>query len=76
MTSLSPEQFVDYGIDLEEIEINFGNLQSIKNNAFRYVHGLRYIDLSDNSIGTIENNAFIDVRFSMGFSQVNDRLLF
>lgn len=59
--SLSVEDFLDFGIDLEELRITFGHLQIIKNNAFKHVHGLKNIDLSDNSIGTIEINAFADV---------------
>lgn len=68
--SLSAEDFVDYGIDLEELTITFGGLQSIKNNAFKHIHGLKHIDLSDNSIGTIENNAFVDVREHLNGSNV------
>lgn len=60
--SLSPDDFVDFGIDLEELRITFGYLQTVNNNAFKHVHGLKYLDLSDNTIGTIGNDAFVDVR--------------
>ncbi|CAH1114704.1 unnamed protein product [Psylliodes chrysocephalus] len=63
--TLSPDNFVEYGVDLEELNINFGNLQTIKSNAFQHVHGLKYLDLSENSIGTIENNAFVDIDHSL-----------
>lgn len=67
--TLSPDNFVEYGVDLEELNINFGNLQTIKSNAFQHVHGLKYLDLSENSIGTIENNAFVDVSIKLNFLQ-------
>lgn len=60
---IASEDFLEYGVDLEELSITYANLQSIKSNAFKYVHGLKHIDLSDNNIGTIENNAFKDVSF-------------
>ncbi|CAG9859084.1 unnamed protein product [Phyllotreta striolata] len=63
--TLSPENFEEYGVDLEELNINYGNLQTIKNNAFKHVHGLKILDLSENSISTIENNAFADIDHSL-----------
>lgn len=60
-SSLTPDDFLDFGIDLEELFITSGNIQTLKNNAFKYVHGLKHLDLSDNSISTIEPNAFQDV---------------
>nr|XP_023026888.1 chaoptin [Leptinotarsa decemlineata] len=62
---LSPENFLEFGIDLEELQINLANLQTIKNNAFKYIHALKSLDLSDNSINTIENNAFTDISHSL-----------
>ncbi|KAF7273812.1 hypothetical protein GWI33_013503 [Rhynchophorus ferrugineus] len=64
---ISPEDFLEFGIDLEEISVTFAGLQTVKNNAFHHVHALKYIDLSDNSIGTIENNAFIDIGHSLEY---------
>ncbi|KAJ8916973.1 hypothetical protein NQ315_008373 [Exocentrus adspersus] len=63
--NLSPDNFVEFGVDLEELRINFANLQTVKNNAFKHIHGLRLIDLSENVIGTIENNAFTDIGHSL-----------
>lgn len=60
---IDSNDFLEFGVDLEELSINYANLQSIKNNAFKYVHGLKHIDLSDNNIGTIDNSAFADVSF-------------
>lgn len=67
---------MDFGIDLEELTIILGNIQSIKNNAFKYVHGLKYLDLSDNAIGTIESNAFVDASVFMQVSYENIEICF
>lgn len=59
--SLSSEDFLEFGLDLERLQIISSGLKSIKNNAFRNVHGLKLIDLSENNIDSIEKDAFIDV---------------
>ncbi|XP_019875931.2 chaoptin isoform X2 [Aethina tumida] len=64
-TSLTPENFVEFGMDLEELHINSGNLQTIKNNAFKHVHGLKLLDFSENSISTIEVQAFAEIGHSL-----------
>ncbi|KAJ8969360.1 hypothetical protein NQ317_004632, partial [Molorchus minor] len=63
--TISPDDFLEFGVDLEELEITYADLQTIKNNAFRNVHGLKSIDFSDNAIGAIENQAFTDIRHSL-----------
>ncbi|XP_060524010.1 chaoptin isoform X2 [Cylas formicarius] len=68
------EDFLEFGIDLEELKINFAGIQSIKNNAFKYVHGLRSIDMADNSISTIENNAFVDIGHSLEYLSLSHAL--
>ena len=60
-TSLSPDDFLEFGVDLEELAIVDGGLKTINDNAFRYVRGLKKLDLSDNKITKIENKAFVDV---------------
>lgn len=59
--NISPDDFLEFGVDLEELQVTFANLQTIKNNAFKHVHGLKSVDLSDNTITAIENDAFADV---------------
>ncbi|XP_017770923.1 PREDICTED: chaoptin isoform X2 [Nicrophorus vespilloides] len=72
---VSPEDFLDFGVDLEELQIISAGLQSVKNHAFQYVHALRKIDFSENAITAIEPEAFVDIahslislRLSHGFS--------
>ncbi|XP_015839467.1 chaoptin isoform X1 [Tribolium castaneum] len=63
--SLSADDFRDFGIDLEELHVTYGGLQTIKNNAFKYVHALKKLQLSDNVISSIESNAFVDIGDSL-----------
>lgn len=60
--NIGPDDFLEFGMDLEELRINSAGLQTIKRHAFQYVHGIKRLDFSDNNIGTIEDEAFDDVR--------------
>lgn len=62
-SSLSADDFLEFGLDLEKLQILASGLKSIKNNAFKYVHGIKSIDFSDNNIDVIEKDAFADVSF-------------
>ncbi|XP_030758115.1 chaoptin [Sitophilus oryzae] len=62
---IEPDDFLEFGIDLEEMSITYAGIQSIKNNAFKHVHGLKSIDFSDNSLTTIEADAFVDIGHSL-----------
>lgn len=62
-SQIGPEDFLEFGRDLEELKINSAGIQTIKKNAFRYVHGIKRLDLSDNSITTLEDGALDDVSF-------------
>lgn len=59
---LAPEDFAEFGIDVVHLQINFAHLKTVQNNAFRNIHNLKIIDLSENSIENIEKDAFTDVR--------------
>lgn len=61
-SQLDPSDFMDFGIELEELQISHGNLKTIKNNVFRHVRGLKKLDLSENRIDKIEDDAFAEVR--------------
>lgn len=60
---IEPNDFLEFGVDLEELKIVSAGIDTIKNHAFQYVHGLKRLDLSDNNINNIERDAFDDVRF-------------
>lgn len=60
-STLSAEDFLDFGMDLKELRISQSNLDTIKNHAFKHVRGIKYLDFSENSISTIEDDAFAEV---------------
>lgn len=61
-SQLDPEDFLDFGADLEELQIVGSNLKTIKDHAFKYVKAIKKLDLSENKIEKIENDAFLEVR--------------
>ncbi|XP_012260603.2 chaoptin [Athalia rosae] len=64
-SSLSPEDFLEFGMDLKELRIVQSNLDTIKSHAFKHVRGIKYLDFSENSISTIEEDAFAEVGHSL-----------
>lgn len=60
-SSLEPEMFMNFTIDMEELQITGSDLKTIKAHAFKYVHGLKYLDLSDNMINFFDSEAFKEV---------------
>lgn len=64
-STLSPEDFLDYGLDLEDLKITFAGLTAIKSHAFQNVKGIRRLDLSENQINQIDNEAFQEIGHSL-----------
>ncbi|XP_003424382.1 chaoptin isoform X2 [Nasonia vitripennis] len=64
-STLSPEDFLEFGMDIKELRIVKSNLQTIKNHAFRHVRGIKYLDFSENAISSIEDDAFSEVGNSL-----------
>ena len=67
-TTLGADDFLEFGMDIKELHIVQSNLQTIKNHAFQHVRGIKYLDFSENSISSIENDAFTEVNVT--FSHV------
>ncbi|XP_037921990.1 chaoptin isoform X3 [Hermetia illucens] len=63
--SLTPEEFADFGTELEDLQITRSELQSVKSHTFKYIRGVKRLDLSENNIGTIENDAFAEIGHSL-----------
>lgn len=63
-TRLIPEDFLDFGIELEDLKLSHSSIETIKANVFKNVRGLRRLDLSENRISSIDNNAFSEVKRS------------
>lgn len=60
-TSIGPDDFKDFGVELEDLQITRATLSNIQAHAFKHVRGLKRLDFSENSIGGIENDAFDEV---------------
>lgn len=71
-TSLTTEDFAEFGANLEELHINFAELKSIKNHAFKNVHSLKVLDLAENRIEQIENDAFENLGHSLTTLQMSN----
>ncbi|KAK7788932.1 hypothetical protein R5R35_012068 [Gryllus longicercus] len=63
--TLSAEDLLNTGVDLEELRITRSNLRTIRNHAFAHARGLRVLDLAENEIATIEAEAFSEVGHSL-----------
>lgn len=63
--SIGPEDFLEYGYELEDLKIYKAGLKTIRNNAFMEIRTIKRLDLSENHINTIENNAFKQVGHSL-----------
>nr|XP_012137075.1 PREDICTED: chaoptin isoform X3 [Megachile rotundata] len=64
-STLSTEDFMEYGMDIKELRIVQSNLNTIKGHAFMHVRGIKYMDFSENSISSIEDEAFSEVGHSL-----------
>jgi Leucine-rich repeat (LRR) protein len=56
---------LEFGVELEDLKITRASLSSINSHAFKHVRGLKRLDLSENSIGSIDNEAFTDIGHSL-----------
>ncbi|XP_015593421.1 chaoptin isoform X2 [Cephus cinctus] len=64
-STLSPDDFLEFGMDIKELKITQSNLDTIKAHAFMHVRGIKYLDFSENAISSIENDAFSEVGHSL-----------
>lgn len=58
---LKETDFVDFGANLQKLEIIASNIEVIRKNVFKYVNSIQYLDLSENIINKLEEDAFVDV---------------
>ncbi|XP_011151708.1 chaoptin isoform X1 [Harpegnathos saltator] len=63
--TLSPNDFLEFGMDIKELRIIHSNLNTIKSHTFMHVRGIKYLDFSENSISTIDDEAFSEVGHSL-----------
>lgn len=62
---LQSEEFLEFGNELEDLKVSQGGLKGVQGNAFKYVRGLKRIDLSENRISKIDDDAFKDLEHSL-----------
>ena len=66
-STLSPDDFMEYGMDIKELRIVKSNLNTIKSHAFMHVRGIKHLDFSENAISSIEDEAFSEVILTLNF---------
>ncbi|XP_017122826.1 chaoptin [Drosophila elegans] len=64
-SSVGPEDFKDFGVELEDLQITRASLSGIQSHAFKHVRGLKRLDFSENGISNIENDAFHEIGHSL-----------
>lgn len=62
---LTPDSFLEFGIELENLKIYHAGLRTIKAHAFQHVRGIKRLDMSENQIDLIEKAAFNDIGHSL-----------
>lgn len=60
-TQLQSEDFLEFGLELEDFKLTHASIDTIKSHAFKNVRGVRRLDLSENRISQIDNDAFAEV---------------
>lgn len=58
---VAPHHFVGYGFGVEELSILKAKMKSVHARAFIHVRGLKTLELSDNELQDIDENAFTEV---------------
>lgn len=61
--TLVSDDFQEFGVDLDELRIVGGSLDTIQAHAFRYLRTIKLLDLSENEISKIDKDAFVEVYY-------------
>lgn len=59
--SISTDDFIDFGVELEELKIIGSTINRIEASAFQHVRTIKTLDLSENNIDYIDPFAFAEV---------------
>lgn len=59
--ALSANDFLEFGMDIKELRITHSVINTIKSHAFMHLRGIKHLDFSENTILTIEDDAFAEV---------------
>lgn len=60
--SLSAEDFLEFGVELEDLKIIGSSINRIEASAFQHVRTIKTLDLSENNIEYIDPYAFAEVK--------------
>lgn len=63
--SISSEDFIEYGLELEDLKIFGSTITKIEASAFQHVKTIKTLDLSENNIDFIDPFAFAEVFSSL-----------
>jgi len=73
-TSITPQAFEGFGLSIEDLKISYAKVTSVRGSAFLHLTGLKFLDLSNNKIGKIDENAFDEVGHSIVRLKVTNSL--
>lgn len=65
--SIRTEDFLDFGVEIEDLKIIGSTITSIESSAFQHVRTIKTLDLSENNIEFIDPFAFAEVSISVIF---------
>lgn len=61
--SINTDDFIDFGVELEDLKIIGSTINRIEASAFQHVRTIKTLDLSENNIDYIDPFAFAEVFF-------------
>lgn len=64
-TALTVDDFVEFGLELEDLRITRSTIEKVRAHSFKHVRGLKRLDLSENHIKQFESDTFQEVGHSM-----------
>ncbi|CAH0723587.1 unnamed protein product, partial [Brenthis ino] len=69
--SISTDDFVDFGVELEDLKIIGSNINRIESSAFQHVRTIKTLDLSENNIDYIDPFAFAELHSLTSLKMAN-----
>lgn len=65
INTISPKLFDGFGTGLQHLKISHAKVNSVMNGALSHLRGLKWLDLSENRIGRMEEESFQEVGHSL-----------
>lgn len=70
--SISAEDFLEFGVELEDLKIIGSTINRIEASAFQHVRTIKSLDLSENNIDFIDPFAFAEVNIEIKVGLYNE----